>query len=175
MWFISRNYSLAVWDEYIPCQSWSGYRKISETLTYKIDILGIYKTSSYGLKPIRWSARLHYNGLSFPVSSKHPSCKSIKDACKQADKSLTDEIFNEACHLFSSQKLACCIVDKNSQPFFTSFGHPRWVDNHSIQNYPSGRYYYACKFKDEMQFFEANVSTYGYSSGNTDVKFQYWI
>lgn len=177
-WFVSRDYSLAVWDEYIPCQSWSGERRLSDTLIYKIDIHGKYKANNYGLVAYRWSSTLSYNGLSFPVFSTHPSCKSVVDACKQADKALTCEIFDRACHFFLSRKFAHCIVNKDMQPFFTSFGPPKWVNSYlsySKQNYPSGQYYHAYWFKGEVQFSRTDISTYGYSGGGTDVRFEHWL
>lgn len=177
-WFISRNYTLAVWDEYIPCDSWSGDRRISDTVSYKIDILGKQKANSYGLKPYRWHARLYYNGLSFSVKSSHPSCKSIEDACRLADKTLTDEVFRQACHFFASRRFAYCIVNKDLQPFFTSFGPPRWHNcylSYSKQNYPSGQYYYAFWSKDEVHFSAIKVDYWGYGGGSTDVRFEHWL
>lgn len=177
-WFITRNHYLAVWDEYVPCNSWTGERDISDTLTYKIDILGRNKVNSYGLKPFRWSAKLCYNGLWFNVLSNHPSCKSIKDACQLADKALTDEVFSEACQFFLSRKFAHCIVDKNLNPFFTSFGPPRWMTSnfsYSKQNFPSGQYYYTHQIGNEIKFQQVNLSYHGYSGSGTDIRFEHWL
>ena len=177
-WFISRDHSLAVWDEYVLCNSWSGYRKITDTLTYRINILGKYKSGSYGLRPIRWSARLTYGSYHFPVSSNHSSCKSISDACQLADKALTDQVFEATCHFFLSGRFAHCIVDKDLNPFFTSFGYPQWYSPHlfnSRRNYPCGRYYYAYQLNDDIKFGSVNVSSLGYGSGGTDVRFEHWL
>lgn len=178
-WFISRNYSLAVWDEYIPCDSWAGYRKLNDVLSYHIDIYGVHKTNSYGLKPRRWSAKLHYNSFTYNVPTSHPSCKSLHDACKQADKSLTKEIFKNACHWFMSQHLATCIVKEDLTPYCTVFGSPQWHKTYLTYSkplYPYGRYNYAYRHGDNILFAQSRVFSSGYCSSSTkEALFEHWL
>lgn len=103
-WLVSRNHSLSVHGEYESLNSWSGEKRISNTLTYQIDIIGKRRANGYGLKPVRWSARLRYSGYSFSVPSSHTSCKSIRDACRLADKALTEAVLNDACQFFLSRQ-----------------------------------------------------------------------
>ena len=179
-WFVSRDYSLQVWDEYVAVNSWSGYRRLNDVLSYHINITGIYKTKSFGCKPKRWSAELRYNGMKYHVPTTHSSCKSINDAIYQADRFLTQEIFENACKWFLSRRQIHCVVKDDLTPHLTSFGWPKWLESKGVnrtvvRHYPYGTYHTAYNRDNVVRFSTYKVYSSGYAGGFKTVEFNHWL
>lgn len=181
-WFISRNYSLMVWDEYVADNSWQGYRKLNDVIKYQIYISGVHKSDSFGCKPKRWHSELLFNNgdLKYRIKSTHPSCKSIRDACYQADRFLTLKEFENACGFFTSQQKATCVVNENLEPYFTAFGSPQWMSYYDgsryVRNYKTGKYHTArMNWDKKIKYSTYKLFFGGYVGGSKEVEFEHWL
>jgi len=101
-WWISRDGGHDIDGEWLASDSWSGYRKLNDAIYYRIKIYGKQTSSSFGCKPTHWYASLCHKNRQYRIDSNHPSCKSINDALKYADRDLTVESFRLACQWFYS-------------------------------------------------------------------------
>lgn len=172
-WFVYRDHTLTVWGEYEPVDSWSGYRRLNETLRYEIHISG--KRKGWGCTPHWWYAKLRYNDLDFKVPSSHPSCKSKRNALDLADKALTVEVFKEACKFFMSHCRVECVVrieEDNTIPLLSSFGHIPW----SKKILPNGEYVTARNHgREGITWSNIKLDYWGWSGGGTEKRFNHWL
>lgn len=174
MWLIFRDSITTISGDYIAGNSWSGYKRIAEHLVYHIDVWGSFKKDGK-VRPRFWSAHLAMNGLTFKVESTHPSCKSVVDASRWADKALTPEVLQEAMKHFASKDRATCLV-KDDKPFFSCFGHPKWNHRQKSQ-YPYGEYYVSSRntLTKERYWTSYRVFPYGYAGGSkVETNFEIW-
>ena len=117
-WMVQTNTSMDIDANASHAGSWRGHRDLNSELRYRIRIYGRKSASSFGFKPYLWSAELDLSGMIYHIKSSHPSCKSIKDACIQADRALTLDAYQAACkHFYSHSQVVC--VAKATDPVAT--------------------------------------------------------
>lgn len=182
-WHVSRNGGITQWGEWQAANSWSGHRPLSKDMTYRIEIYGINKNSSFGCKPARWASRLCFNGTCYHISSTHPSCKSVGDACYQADRFLTPDVFRKACERFYAHDLVRCVCKLENgevNPYISSFGPVKWQRHYYCGQpdrlHPSGSYLIAELDRGgSVRYSQTNVSYWGYGGGGTEHRFDHWI
>ena len=165
-WYIYRDGGIDIEGSWVPGTSWSGYRKLNDVLRYRIEILGIYKSNSFGCKPRRWCSYLELNGLRFNIKTTHPSCKSIKDACRLADKFLTDDILLEAYRYFVSKTTVTCIF-KDGRQFLSFFGQPKW----DSKIFPNGEY----EVHGKTYLSHIEKHWHGWRGQNRKEEFERWV
>ena len=183
-WWISRDGSIDMWGEWEPSCSWSGYRRLSDDLVYRIRVCGAIKNGR--CKPSRWSSELDFNGMTFSIKTSHPSCASVKNASQLADKSLTLEVFKRASSYFYSQgrKNVRCVAKKGDgmfTPYLSHFGAVKWVRHYNSGRvdrlHPTGEYLVASRNwrSGEPQYSSLNLGHWGYGGGGTEEVFNHWL
>jgi len=91
-WFIHANGSYDICGDWQHSGSWAGSRQLGsdpDAPHYYITIYGRLRSGSFGRVPYMWSAKLVLGDMWITIPTTHPSCKSVADACHQADRALT--------------------------------------------------------------------------------------
>lgn len=126
-WYVYRNGGIDVDGEWQPSDSWSATKTILPGVVHRVDIVGTYRENRFGLVARRWFGQLDIRGWKYGIKSSHPSCKSVRDALRYADRDLTDEVvYSKLRHFYRTKERATCIVriDKNGNqtPFLSWLG-----------------------------------------------------
>lgn len=126
-WFVWRNGGIDIDGEWQPSDSWSATKEILPGVVCRVSILGEYCARRFGLSAYRWYGTLSVHGWGYEIKSSHPSCKSVKDALRYADRELTsDFVCASLRHFYRAKSRATCIdkIDKSGErtPFLTWLG-----------------------------------------------------
>lgn len=170
-WFIHANGSYDICGDWQHSGSWAGSRQLGsdpDAPHYYITIHGRLRSGSFGRVPYMWSAKLVLGDMWITIPTTHPSCKSVADACHQADRALTPEAFGMACEAFYQHSRVQCmarIENGRLQPFLSSFGDypimssgiwPRMI-------LAPGIYVVAWRRAGQVKHTRYDVSWHGYS------------